>query len=182
MTKIFYRKYGIKNYLIIALTLLAITLAILIYLKNSNFKKQFNDQPSSSIADKREFDASDSFIENPNLTKEEKQALKIPIGGTDAEKQEHFQLAIKIAKTTDTIEISNCHPQPIVAKINKNEKAVFKNSDSKDHTIIIGLKDIFKIPAKSKKEIDFSFKNEAGKLFGYGCDSSPSAAGLLFII
>lgn len=116
---------------------------------------------------------------NPNLTADEKQALNPPKTNDPIEQKKFFDLITKLAKDSTELDISGCSAKPVVFRT--KHAATFKvvNKDSTEHTMVIDKDRTYKVPAKGSTEVKADFGKAAG-IYGYGCDSSGAAVGMLF--
>lgn len=116
-----------------------------------------------------------------DLADKERAVLNVPSqDSTQEEKQQHFELVLRIAKEADYLDISQCIPSPVVFKVKNDERFTVKNPDAVEHTIGLDPDHIFSVPAQSTKTIVADFGHGAG-LYGYGCDASTKAVGLFLV-
>ena len=125
--------------------------------------------------------ANQSIKQSVPLTGEEKKLLKIPPqGAPETEKAAHFALLQRLARTTDFLDLSTCFGNPLAFRVQNGAAFVLKNNDSLPHTLQISPQHIYTVPARDEREIVAQFGFGPG-VYGYGCDDSPDARGILFV-
>ena len=103
--------------------------------------------------------------------------------GPDApiqERQRHFELALSAARSSDLLDITSCQPDPTVLRTRNGATFRVKNGDSSEHILLFDPEHIYRIPAGSTLNIKADFGKGSG-LYGYGCDLSSQASGLIFV-
>ena len=118
-------------------------------------------------------------------------ALNFPIRDADSEVlQKHTQLVLESAVQTNTIEIKDCKPSPLIADVFHGSNVTFQNTGDIDITLywpreVEGGTTEFTIPANGENyiSIDFLEREEIGDLsmVSYSCDPSFKPAGILVI-
>jgi plastocyanin len=99
----------------------------------------------------------------------------------EREKKAHFELVAPLSIEADVLDISACLGDPLVLRVEGGTTFTVRNKDSKEHTIQISEKLQFTVSPGKTKEIKADFGFGRG-VYGYGCDNSPSAAGIFFVI
>ncbi len=94
----------------------------------------------------------------------------------------HTALVVALAQHTDAIIISaQCAIWPAVHHVYSGTQVSFKNVDNVAHTIAINEDYTFAIPAHSTHNV-LPPQNPVGDgIFGYGCDESGRASGILYV-
>lgn len=114
------------------------------------------------------------------LTPDEKAALAPPAQNASQDQQKQFfDLVSKTAKTSDALDISQCKPNPVVMKVKYGGTFPAKNTDSVPHRIVFDKDHVYTIPANGQTAVEVNFGKAAG-IYGYGCDSTNYAVGMLF--
>ena len=113
------------------------------------------------------------------LEEEQKVLATPPPDASNEEKDRHFQLALKLATEAEALDVTGCQSKPVVMKTTQKGVRV-KNNDAVDHEIVFDAEKRFKIPAEGSVNLTGLFDKGPG-LYGYGCDSSPTATGLFFV-
>ena len=125
----------------------------------------------------------ESEIEKPSriLSLDELNVLNTPgVGASEEERNQHFDLVVRLATTTGELNISGCTPTPVVLAIKRGEELVVRNDDSADRSIVFNEESIYSIPARSTQTITGFFERGPG-IYGYGCDALPNAVGMFFV-
>lgn len=116
------------------------------------------------------------------LSEDEKTLLKTPQKDASEEKKSaHFAVVQRLAKRTEFLDLSACYGDPLAFRAHEGTKFSVKNNDAVSHTLQISPEHIYTIPAKGAREITAQFGFGPG-VYGYGCDDSPEARGILFIV
>jgi len=117
----------------------------------------------------------------PTVNPEEKEVLNFPEpSASNEEKKKHSQLVLKLAKETDTIDITNCQPEPLVVYLDRGDKLTFKNQDEEPHKIKWGGKDTEITNGMTVISASQVFGSEVGD-YGYLCDGSEKPVGVVKI-
>lgn len=159
-------KYEIRNFklkrrkvllILIAVAVIAASIVFLLVLPY----RQINQNPSYSAP---------SPV--PELTEEEKYILNPPLANASSSaKEKHREIVARLSKQTESIEIKDCRPNPVVVKIKIGSEIKIKNHDNVERKIIIDSKNIFKIAPGEEKMIKTQFKYGSGD-YGYVCEGS----------
>lgn len=119
------------------------------------------------------------------LTLEEYQVLKEwPKDGTEEQERQHTNLVKSIAQEAEYLDITNCSPNPLVFQVRYGESFIIKNSDTIEHRLRHSYwkEDPIVVPANNeRKVVTADLIVEGSGIYGYGCDSSGEAQGILFI-
>ncbi len=116
------------------------------------------------------------------LSEDERKVLMTPQQtSSEEEKRKHFELAGRISRETDKLDIAGCLGNPVVIRVKDNSTFTIANSDTIAHTIQINSEHQYLVPAKGTVAVKASFGFGAGA-YGYGCDNSQGAAGIFFVI
>ena len=102
------------------------------------------------------------------------------------------QQMLTLAKSTPYIEIGKCSPYPLFAKIYSYGFIKFTNSDTKTHTLILrsntdttkGKGAVYTnviLPPGKSKELFIDFYPHINTSYGYYCDNSKEAVGILYL-
>lgn len=73
-----------------------------------------------------------------------------------------------------------CRVSPVVLKVKKGASVAFKNIDTVPHEVIFSRQRSFTVGAGSSISVPIDF-GTVGMTYGYGCESQPSAIGLMWI-
>jgi hypothetical protein len=118
-------------------------------------------------------------------TRDERLVLRYPAKDvTEEEWNNYLVLVAKLAVEADKISIgANCSVSPVVVKtpLVMGKKVTLENNDSVAHTISFNTPPNFEVPANGKIEMPVDFKGTPG-IYGYGCDNSPDAVGLIQVL
>lgn len=118
-------------------------------------------------------------------TSGERAVLNYPAAGVSEEEWKNYLIAIaKVAVETDTITIgAGCSVKPVVLKtaLVMGKTVKVKNTDSVPHTLSFNNPPNFLVAANSTTEMPVDFKGVPG-IYGYGCDNSPQAVGLIQVL
>lgn len=116
-----------------------------------------------------------------NLTAEERFILHPPSAeASRSTKQQHAQTVAKLAKISDTLEINNCQPTPLVLEVKFGSEFRIKNNDKIDQKIIFDQDERHKIPANNSAIIKADFKYGTGD-YGYVC-KGVGLVGFLHVV
>ncbi|MBA3733152.1 hypothetical protein H0W91_02120 [Patescibacteria group bacterium] len=116
------------------------------------------------------------------LSADEKTVLYAPGSTASAEAtQAHFDLANKIAVSTDKIVINDCLATPVVLKTKLGSTITISNQGTKDFEFRVDTSSI-SIPVGKSVSYKIEFKTGQG-LYGYGCDEEGlnRAIGLILV-
>lgn len=151
------------NYKKIQLPLIIILLVVALVLGQAIYK-QHNPQPlPPSKPDVPK-------LMPPDLTADEKAVLIPPSpDAPSAEREKHDALAAKLAKESDSLDITNCHSNPLVLRIKINKNLKVKNSDNIDRKLIFDDTHEYLISKNSTTTVKVDFGKGAG-LYGYICE------------
>ncbi len=72
------------------------------------------------------------------------------------------------AKETDTLDISNCRPDPLVVKMTNKSPLLVKNSGRREQIFWVTEKNNFRIPARGSKSVYLDLEDGPG-FYGFGC-------------
>lgn len=97
-------------------------------------------------------------------------------------KEETFNTIWSLAEDTNTLEIENCKPEPLVLKIVRGRIITVKNLDNLARTLNIANKE-YQILAGTTEEItaDFEEKFTIPTAYGYWCDAGEKLAGYIVV-
>ncbi len=87
-----------------------------------------------------------------------------PIAKTDA----YQDKVSSWAKETDTLDIGNCRPDPLVVKMTNKSPLLVKNSGWREQIFWVTEKNNFRIPARGSKSVYLDLENGPG-FYGFGC-------------
>ncbi len=172
-------------WIIIILALVAVGLGFAIY--KQGFLDRFlpqNSATSKSSSNTAAKQASNSKPKRPlpEGLSEEELALMTPPGQTasEAQRNAHYQIGKKLAKEASALQLNKCNgPSPLDMKLVNGQEFDVVNSDTSDHTIIIGEKK-FTVKANSTETFKADFGRGNG-LYGYICDDLSGVAGFFFV-
>ncbi|MDZ4285296.1 MAG: hypothetical protein U1A23_00005, partial [Candidatus Sungbacteria bacterium] len=91
-----------------------------------------------------------------------------------------LKLVERLAKESSVLKITQCRPTPIVLKVKVGNAIMIKNDDSVEYIMSFGEK-IITLKANETTEIPSSF-TKGGGVFGYGCNGSQGAVGIVFAV
>ena len=115
-----------------------------------------------------------------NLSAEEKAILSPPSSNaSDSAKDEHTRLVLSVAKETGRIALEDCTVSPLVLRIKRGESFVVTNFDRVSHALFISSANQYSLDPDQTKEIVADFGG--GGIYGYGCDSSTKAIGMILL-
>ena len=156
--------------------------------------QRVTDRPDSSTPtvteEMGEMEESESATEAPpdfpELSPDERAALDPPSGAdaTEAERREHFLLVERIATWSEELAIGpDCAVSPAVLRTELGADLRFKNYDTEPHFIIFDENVSFSVPAGGQVVVPVRFGTGSGVpgVFGYGCDTDPTTAGMLLV-
>ena len=116
-----------------------------------------------------------------DLTREEKDVLTPPsASASQEEKDKHDALAAKLSKESETLDIANCRPNPLVLRIKINQNLKIKNNENIDHKLIFDDTHQYKILKNSTTTVETDFGHGAG-LYGYVCEG-VGLTGFILVI
>jgi hypothetical protein len=95
-------------------------------------------------------------------------------------KAAYFEVIKRLGKDTDSVDLSGCLSNPIVARVKLGSTVTITNKDSSPHQLQINPEHTYTIPAKGSLPVKVDFGFGAG-WYGYGCDSSNGAAGVFWV-
>ncbi len=104
---------------------------------------------------------------------------KIPEG---SEGMSYTEAAFEnIAVVAETVTMGKeCRVSPVVLKVKKGASVAFKNIDTVPHEVIFSQQRSFTVGVGSSISVPIDF-GTVGMTYGYGCESQPSAIGLMWI-
>ncbi len=103
-------------------------------------------------------------------------------GVSDTDRLEHTGLVVELAQPTDAVSIGAlCTIWPAVHHVQRGEEVHFKNVDAIAHTIAINEDYTIAVSAYSTRSILLPQNPTGAGIFGYGCDESGHAAGILYV-
>jgi hypothetical protein len=122
------------------------------------------------------------LAQRTDLTPDEKQVLNISSAySTPQQRADNYKLAQKLAVKTDTLNIKDCHSNPVVLWVMAKQEFTVVNPDNVAHTIIFNPQFTYTIPANGKSVITPQFEVSPG-LYGYGCDKLPGPSGMIIVV
>lgn len=179
------------NGMIIGLILVVLVLGFMVYQKYSpkisiTFNTKEEQSQTKKPAQTSQGQTSQQFLQVPeyvkDLTSDEQNVLIVPAPDASKEKKTaHFELALKLAKEADVLDMQNCMPvSPLVIKLKEGAKITVTNSGTETHKIVFNKDNSFDIPSGSTQTLDYEFKNGPG-LYGFFCDQIQYPAGFVII-
>ena len=180
-----------NNYQILTIIVLIV---IALVLGGAIFKKIFLNSNSNQLPPSAQNTPNSQNQQAPNqrgatlptvsprtdLTADEKQVLNVPVNGTQQQREQNLALAQKLAVKSETLNISSCHPVPVVLGVMFGQDFIIKNTDSVSHSVAFNQNHVYTIPANGQSVVKADFGHNSG-LYGYGCDASNGAAGLVLV-
>jgi len=116
-----------------------------------------------------------------DLSADEKILLKTPPqSASETEKAAHFAVVNRLARTTEFLDLSTCFGNPLAFRVQEGAIFTIKNNDTVEHTLQISQKYLYTVAAKGERKLTANFGFGPG-VYGYGCDNSPDARGILFV-
>jgi hypothetical protein len=100
---------------------------------------------------------------------------------TKEERDAHFKIVQRLAVLSDTLDITGCSPDPLVTKHRLISDLQVTNRDDVPHELQVNPQHLYKVPAHGSISIPPDLGSGTG-VYGYGCDNSLNAVGLLFIV
>lgn len=157
--------------LIIFLSLSALILGFLIF-------QRLNSQ-NSTVLPNDQFQTDNQTLQTTNAPKD---IFTIPPGdASEKEIKEYRAYLDSQAKASPALDITNCHPEPIVLKTKIGSSITLVNKSSKNHKIVVNQKDIYTVNANGSSKITPVFEHGSGA-YAYTCDSSTKAVGILYSV
>lgn len=138
---------------------------------------------SKGVGERESFAApAPSTAQQRELSADERALLKTPPqGATETEKAAHFAIVNRLARTAEFLDLSACYGSPLSFRVVEGAEFSVKNNDTVAHTLQISPEHIYTVPAKEEKKLTAQFGKGPG-VYGYGCDNSPDARGILFVV
>jgi hypothetical protein len=99
---------------------------------------------------------------------------------TDEQKEAFFSTVNKYAVNTNSIEITSCLPEPIVAAVKQGGEITLVNNGSKTETIAFDPSHTYTVGAKTSKKIKADLGHGLGD-YGYTCPDKEGVAGIVSI-
>ncbi len=125
-----------KNLVYIGIGILAI---IAIFMGYKIYQQQVSlNQPTSK---------DQSVSVSQPITEEEKLVKADPLNATLEERTAYRKKLDQFAKDATTVEITNCKPNPLVARVKENTAPNITNNDNAEHVLRLGTTEL-KVPAK----------------------------------
>lgn len=184
------RTSQVINGILVLLVISALVLGYLVYqrwsmsVSNSNSAvtttETTQNQNSIPTAQRSNQIGGHTFAES---TDAERQALNPPNSdtATEEEMQAHFAAIEEAAVATDTIHVGEaCAISPRVSRVKLDEALVIINHDTDDHRIVFNEQLQIAVPAERKITVQPEFDQGAG-IYGFGCDRSQSAVGMMLV-
>lgn len=154
-----------KNSKAIILLSIAILLAVAIF-NQQKAKTSQNNSGSSPVP------SAQPGLLPTTLSDDEKFILFPPSAdASKSAKEKHAQIVAKLAKQSDTLEIKDCQPTPLVLLVKQGSKFTIKNKDSAAHNFVIDEEHQYKVSANGSLEIVAQFKYGTGD-YGYVCEGT----------
>lgn len=85
----------------------------------------------------------------------------------------------KMARSTPSLDISNCTPYPRITKVDINWPLKVTNSDTKSHTLSMNGQ-TFEILPGSSRDISLNFVASTPNVLPYSCDDLNTFTGILY--
>lgn len=85
----------------------------------------------------------------------------------------------KLAKSTPSLDITNCTPYPRITKVDINLPLKVTNSDTKSHTLSMNGQ-TFEILPGSSRDISLNFVASTPNVLPYSCDDLNTFTGILY--
>lgn len=180
------------NIIIVVLVVAAVGLGYIIYKEDTSSSAPANQQQQNQVQQNQP-QAGDSQqaptitpedIEIEDMEQARQEVLSTPgPNAPDEERQRHFALATRLAENSETLDITGCSAEPVVLQRTFGSTINIENSDSSSHTILFGPDMTIDVPANGTADLavdESNFQNGPG-LYGYGCDNSSQAVGLMLI-
>lgn len=156
--------------IILVLLLVTIILSYSIYTETVS--------PGVGILSPSPIDVTDDYPSR--LSFEELAVINPPITGSFKEREDHLELADKLARETASLDIVECFGEPIVFKTKLGQEITIRNLDNEDHIIAFNKNNVHILPANGRINITADFGFGSG-IYGYNCDSSEKATGMVFV-
>lgn len=105
--------------------------------------------------------------------------LAFPTPGDKEGITKHHELLSTLAKTSDTLDVTDCRPNPQILRIKSDDALTIVNKGSADITLANG-ENVYSIKANTTNKIpDMKFTHGPGD-YGYSCNKTP-IAGVFFV-
>ena len=132
--------------------------------------RQRSPQPSKESLPKETNSSNLPKLLPSDLTEDEKAVLNPPSPDAPAaEREKHDALAAKLAKESDSLDITNCRSKPLVLRIKINKNLKVKNSDNIDRKLIFDDTHKYQIAKNSTINLNVDLGHGVG-LYGYICE------------
>lgn len=117
------------------------------------------------------------------VSSEEKYILQSMSKLLSEEKQSDIlKKTISLAKATPVIDITGCHPYPVIYANTKGERILVRNSGDSMHRILFNDGSDFSIGANQVVEIVIPNYKGQGLMYSYGCDFSKESVGIIYVL
>jgi len=171
----------VLNAALVCLALIAVVLGYFVYQKYAaGVSVEVPEQEDVAM----EVSESEQTVPSTNsaLSDEERAILNPPPPGSPEEDfQNHFQSVQQFAVETDILTVgAGCRMTPTVAKAQLGSTLELRNDDGVSHTIVFTSTLSYLVPAHARVLLPINFNQGAG-LYGYACDTNPSAAGMILV-
>ena len=142
------------------------------------YQRQTSNQPQTNV--EQAFTPPPHTLPAPVV--DEELVLDFPDPSAPKEEQrKHYDLVSQLAENVDEIDISNCRPSPLVARIKNKDPITLKNSDQVEHSVSFNQEQTLVISAAAKESIIVNFEFGPG-VYGYTCDAKGKPVGVLLVI
>lgn len=113
----------------------------------------------------------------PRLTKKEEALLQ---NLTKSLTQEGYnqvrEEGKKLAKGASVVEVGRCRPNPPILRVKRNAVQIFRNSDTKKHTLSFTVTKELVLPPLSTRSLKIDFYQYIPGIFLYVCDGKRQGA------
>ena len=167
---------GIKKIIIIILVLVvALVLGNIVGISFKQFQQRGEDKTGEEELGQP---APSSFV-SPEIGVPAEELLSLPTENASEEEKFAFNTQMgRLTVETDIMEIGEgCVPTPLVVRPPIGLPLTFKNTDSVDHEIFVGDKNVL-VAANGEQSIDTKFPNGPG-WYGISCGESGSIIGYM---
>lgn len=174
-------KKNLENVGIKILVGCAVLLAVLILVQKFGMPSFLQKSPSPQTPAPANAIAPRSTVDRSKMSESE-QILTPPAPNASPEEgKAYFNFVQGRAQAADALTVGEkCITSPLVMKLQLKKSFVIKNTDTADHVISFNKEHIYTIPAGKAKNVVADFGHDAG-IYGYGCDSTPGAAGMVLV-
>ena len=144
-----------------------ILIAIALVLGYAIYSQRIANQPK--LTPERSLSPSPKLLPS-ELTEQEKTLLNPPSSDAPQEERDkHDALAAKLSKESDSLDITDCHSNPLVVRAKINQDLTLKNKEDIDRKLIFDADHQYSIPKNSTTTIKVDFGKGPG-LYGYVCE------------